>query len=149
METEAAVQPGFIEWAHRWIEYAAGVVDILAAVVIIVGMTVGTLGFLAKWQPRAPVPAFLRTYRDRVGNALLLALELLIASDVLETIVRGPGLQELAGLALLVVLRTFLSWSLELELEHRWPWQAPPPLEELHVAERVEAGLQAERSLGD
>lgn len=117
------------EGVYRMIELAAAGVDLLAAVVIIVGMIVGTLGFLAHWRPRDPVPEFLDGYRERVGKSLLLALELLVAADILETIVLGPNLQDVTVLAILVVVRTFLSWTLELEIDHRWPWQAPPAAE--------------------
>ena len=124
---------GFVAWAHHWIEMAAVGVDILAAIVIVIGMVVGTIGFLAHWRPRTQVPEFLEGYRKQVGRTLLLALELLVAADILETIVRGPTLNEITGLLLLVIVRTFLSWSLELEIDHRWPWQPEPrrPLQEL------------------
>lgn len=130
--------PQFVTTARHWIEVSAIGVDILAAIVIVIGMTVGTLGFLAHWRPRAPVPEFLEGYRKQVGRTLLLALELLVAADILETIVSGPTLQEIAGLLLLVIVRTFLSWSLELEIDHRWPWQPEPrkPLQELVEASR-------------
>lgn len=124
MEASEAARPA--EGIYRMIELAAAGVDLLAAVVIIVGMLVGTLGFLAHWRPRSAVPDYLEGYREKVGKALLLALELLVAADILETIVLGPNLQDVTVLAVLVVVRTFLSWTLELEIDHRWPWQAPP-----------------------
>ncbi|MFM9105556.1 MAG: DUF1622 domain-containing protein [Chloroflexota bacterium] len=141
MEGEAL--PGGVARVHEWIELAALGVDILAAVVIVIGMVVGTLGFLAHWRPRTQVPEFLEGYRKQVGRTLLLALELLVAADILETIVSGPTLQEVAGLLLLVIVRTFLSWSLELEIDHRWPWQ-PEPRRPLAEALRHPAGGAAE-----
>lgn len=141
MEGEQA--QGFVANARHFVEMAAIGIDLLAAFVIVLGMTVGTLGFLAHWRPRSPVPEFLEGYRRQVGRTLLLALELLVAADILETIVSGPTLQEIAGLLMLVIVRTFLSWSLELEIDHRWPWQPEPrdPLKELaELAERSETG---------
>lgn len=61
--------------------------------------------------------------RRRLGRALLLGLEFLVAADVIRSVAIAPTLNSVAVLALLVVVRTFLNWTLELELEGRWPWQ--------------------------
>jgi uncharacterized membrane protein len=63
-------------------------------------------------------------FRHRVGRALLLGLEILVAADIIRTVVLEPTLQNILLLGLLVLIRTFLSWSLVLEIEERWPWQA-------------------------
>ena len=62
-------------------------------------------------------------YKVRLGRGLLLWLEILIAADVIRTVVLEPTLSNASVLALLVVLRTFLSWSLLVEIGARWPWQ--------------------------
>lgn len=61
--------------------------------------------------------------KQSVGRGLLLGLDLLIAADVIRTVTLEPTLQNVAALGLLVVVRTFLSWSLMVELHGRWPWQ--------------------------
>ncbi len=58
-----------------------------------------------------------------VGRGLLLGLDLLIAADVIRTVTLEPTLENVAALGLLVVVRTFLAWSLMVELHGRWPWQ--------------------------
>ena len=63
-------------------------------------------------------------YRTRLGQGLLLGLEILVAADVVRTVALAPTLANVLILGLLVVIRTFLSWSLVVELEGRWPWQA-------------------------
>jgi uncharacterized membrane protein len=63
-----------------------------------------------------------------VGRGLLLGLDLLIAADVIRTVTLEPTLENVAALGLLVVVRTFLSWSLMVELHGRWPWQRPDPV---------------------
>ena len=63
-------------------------------------------------------------FRHRVGRALLLGLEILVAADIIRTVVLEPTLANVLVLGLLVLIRTFLSWSLVLEIEERWPWQA-------------------------
>ena len=62
-------------------------------------------------------------YRQNLGRAILLGLELLVAGDIIRTVAVAPTLQNLSVLALIVVIRTFLSFSLELEVTGRWPWQ--------------------------
>jgi uncharacterized membrane protein len=62
-------------------------------------------------------------FRVYIGKGLLLGLELLVAADILETVLVDPTLDSMKLLALLVVVRTFLSWSISVEIEGRWPWQ--------------------------
>jgi uncharacterized membrane protein len=65
-----------------------------------------------------------RSFRNRLGRAIILGLELLVAADILRTISAEPTLRQVVVLGLIVLIRTFLSFSLEIELEGRWPWQA-------------------------
>jgi uncharacterized membrane protein len=62
--------------------------------------------------------------RARLGRSLLVGLEILIAPDIVRTVTLQPTLRSIGSLALLVVVRTFLSWSIVLEVQGRWPWQA-------------------------
>ncbi|MCP9486589.1 MAG: DUF1622 domain-containing protein [Gaiellaceae bacterium MAG52_C11] len=64
-----------------------------------------------------------RRYRHDVGRAILLGLEILIAADIIRTVATFPELRSTVTLALIVLVRTFLSLALELEIEGRWPWQ--------------------------
>ena len=64
-----------------------------------------------------------RTYRQDLGRAILLGLEFLIAGDIIRTVGVAPTLENVFILALIVVIRTFLSMALQLEVEGRWPWQ--------------------------
>jgi len=70
--------------------------------------------------------ARLRHLKIRVGRSLLLGLEVLVAADIVKTIALELNFQSLALLAGLVLVRTFLSWSLVLEIEGQWPWQRKP-----------------------
>ena len=63
-----------------------------------------------------------RVVRATFGHSILLGLEILVAADLIRTIAVEPTLENLAVLAALVAIRTFLSWSLEVEIEGRWPW---------------------------
>ena len=65
-----------------------------------------------------------RRFRQQFGRAILLGLELLVAGDIIRTVAAQPTLTSVAILAIIVLIRTFLSFSLEVELTGRWPWQA-------------------------
>ena len=69
-------------------------------------------------------------YKHGLGKALLLALELLVAADVVQTVVLEFTLANVTALGVLVLVRTFLSWSLVVEIEGRWPWQAQRKVEQ-------------------
>jgi uncharacterized membrane protein len=68
-----------------------------------------------------------RLFRQQLGRSVLLGLELLVAADIIRTVAVTPTLTGVAVLAGIVVIRTFLSFSLELEISGRWPWQKQPP----------------------
>ena len=55
---------------------------------------------------------------------MLLGLEILVAADIVRTVALEATLESVAILGLLVLIRTFLSWSIDVEIESRWPWQA-------------------------
>jgi len=64
-----------------------------------------------------------RRFRQQLGQTILLGLELLVAGDIVRTIAASPSLTSVAILAAIVLIRTFLSFSLEVEITGRWPWQ--------------------------
>ena len=64
-----------------------------------------------------------RRFRQQLSRAILLGLELLVAGDIVRTVAASPSLTSVAILAAIVLIRTFLSFSLEVETTGRWPWQ--------------------------
>ncbi len=64
-----------------------------------------------------------RRYRQQLGRTILLGLELLVAADIVRTVAVTPTLTSVGVLGAIVLIRTFLSFSLELEITGRWPWQ--------------------------
>jgi uncharacterized membrane protein len=64
-----------------------------------------------------------RRFRQRLGQVILLGLELLVAGDIVRTVATQPDLRSVAILGGIVLIRTFLSFSLEVEISGRWPWQ--------------------------
>jgi uncharacterized membrane protein len=107
------------------IEWAALAIEIMGAVVIVAGVlrvaiTRGTIRYLFQLDK----PGAFESYKHQMGRSLLLGLEFLVAGDVVRTVALDPTLTNVAVLGLLVLVRTFLSWSLAVEIEGRWPWQA-------------------------
>ena len=66
------------------------------------------------------------SYKLALGRSLSLGLEFLVAADVISTVTTAPTFTNIGVLAAVIVTRTFLSWSLAVEMEGRWPWQPAP-----------------------
>jgi uncharacterized membrane protein len=66
-------------------------------------------------------------FRQQLGQTILLGLEFLVAGDIVRTVAASPNLTSVAILAAIVLIRTFLSFSLEVEITGRWPWQKGEP----------------------
>ncbi len=107
------------EWASLVIEVLGA--GIIVAGVIKVAITRGTIRYLFRLGQAGAY----ENYKHQLGKTLLLGLEFLVAADVVRTVALEPTLTNVAVLGLLVLIRTFLSWSLTVEIEGRWPWQAP------------------------
>lgn len=102
------------------IETTGKVVDGVGVAVIVLGVVVATW---ITWRERDVVGSDrYRSYRRRVGRAILLGLELLVAADIIRTVAVTPTFTSAGVLAIIVLIRTFLSVSLEVELDGRWPW---------------------------
>ncbi len=92
---------------------------------IVAGAAVAMVLFLYQMRRGGPVDAAYERYRRGLGRAILLGLEFLVAGDIIRTVAIEPTFRSLGILAVIVAIRTFLSTELELEIEHRWPWQRP------------------------
>lgn len=106
-----------------WIHEAAVVVEIMAVAIIAIGILVALGRFLQhSVVQRAPGDHY-HTLKVTLAKTLLLGLEILVAADIIVTVALEATLESVLILGLLVVIRTFLSWSLVVEIEGRWPWQ--------------------------
>jgi uncharacterized membrane protein len=106
----------------EWIEAAGRIVDALGVAVIAGGVALVSIIAIRRLLQREPDVYV--TYRQQLGRAILLGLELLVAADIIRTVAVAPTLESVLVLGLIVLVRTFLSFSLEVELTGRWPWQA-------------------------
>lgn len=111
--------------ARPWIEGASVTIEGLAAAIIVIAIAYASVIYLAHLLHISPLPGdqAYRQFRVRLGKALQLGLEILVAADIVRTIALDPTLGNVAVLGILVLIRTFLSWSLFVELEGRWPWK--------------------------
>jgi len=108
----------------RFITVVGELVDFAGVVIIIIGIGIATVRFLRVIMSAAGArTTAYRDYRRGLGQGLLLGLELLVAADIIRTVAVTPTLESVAVLAVIVLIRTFLSWSLEVEVEGRFPWQ--------------------------
>ena len=103
-----------------WIEWSSHAIQALAVVIILVSIVFGTVRCLRQLFSR--VTDSYRAYKQLLGRSLLLALELLVAADVIRTVLLDLTAKGMEILGALVLIRTFLSWSLVVELEGHWPW---------------------------
>ena len=105
-----------IHLVTRWVEVAGIAVILIGALV--------SAGLYARQLARGGAGEAYRQLRSNLGRSILLGLELLVAADIINTVAIEPTLDSLLVLAGIVLIRTFLSFALEVEIEGRWPWQA-------------------------
>lgn len=107
-----------------WVGIGTNALEAIAVILIVGYILIATLGWLlrALLQRQFTLEHY-KTFRATLGRAMLLGLEILVAADVVRTVALEPTLRNFEALGLLVLVRTFLSWSIVLEIEGRWPWQ--------------------------
>ena len=115
------------EGAVGWIEVASIFIEGVAVIIILFALIFATFRYiLFTIQKKLSTRERFQQYKHGLARALLLSLEILVAADVIRTVALEPSLASILGLGLLVVIRTFLSWSLVVEMEGHWPWQHKP-----------------------
>jgi uncharacterized membrane protein len=102
-----------------WIAVVGVAIDIAGVAIIVAGIGWASWRFLLWRMEDHPYEC----YKSRIDRSLLLGLEMLVAADIVKTIVIDATLAGLGVLAGLVAVRTFLSWTLVLEIDGRWPWR--------------------------
>lgn len=110
------------DWFFSALKLTTRAIEVGGIAIIVLGILGASIAVL--WQilhGRSGSAAF-NLYRSNVGRAILLGLEFLVAADIINTVAIEPTLQSLLILGGIVLIRTFLSFSLEVEIEGRWPW---------------------------
>jgi uncharacterized membrane protein len=106
------------------VELLARVFDLVGLAALLIGAVAALVVYLGRVipHPREQSLAY-RNLRQGLGRAILIGLELFIAADIIRTVTIEPSFQSIGVLGLIVLVRTFLSWSLEVEINGEWPWR--------------------------
>ncbi|WP_438952003.1 DUF1622 domain-containing protein [Porticoccus sp.] len=104
------------------VSLAGFAIEAAGVLVVMVGSVLSTTAFLRCYRHQPEGVAY-RVYRRQLGRSIILGLEFLIAGDIIRTVIVETSLENVAVLGLIILIRTFLSLTLHLEIEGRWPWQ--------------------------
>jgi uncharacterized membrane protein len=107
------------------IERASRLMEGIGVAVIVIGAIVAIVRYFIQYRQRVAVDVIYKTIRVGIARPILLGLEFLVAADIIRTVAIEPTLENVGVLAAIVGIRTVLSFSLQLEIEGRWPWQPP------------------------
>jgi uncharacterized membrane protein len=106
---------------REFVEVAGTAAEIAGVTLIVGGLVIASARYAI--SPKGEGVSRYQRYRQDLGRAILLGLEVLVAADIVRTVAFTPTMDSVLVLAMIVAIRTFLSWSLALELEGKWPWQ--------------------------
>lgn len=107
-----------------WIEWASLIIEVVAVVIIVVAIVNALAHYVIRATFRPEEGNHYQQLKVKLGKALLLGLEILVAADIVRTVALEATVESVIVLGLLVLIRTFLSWALVVEIEGRWPWQS-------------------------
>jgi uncharacterized membrane protein len=105
------------------VRFVGQVVDGVGVAIVLVGAIVALVPYVTLLVLRRATNHDYREVRKRLGRSILLGLEFLVAADIIRTVAISPTLGSVAALGVIVLIRTFLSVALQVEIEGRWPWQ--------------------------
>jgi uncharacterized membrane protein len=111
------------EQVHALVDQLAKVLELVGVAVILGSIILATIAFLRDSSRTKDWRSAYPSYRSDIGRGILLGLELLVGADIISTITAPLTFDSVGLLAAIVGIRTFLSFSLETEIEGCWPWQ--------------------------
>lgn len=111
------------ETIHPYVEEIAQLIELAGVAIIVGGLVLATLTFLRRGSTSGDWRGAYTRYRSNLGRGILLGLELLVGADIISTITSPLTWESVTLLGGIVLIRTFLSFSLETEIEGCWPWQ--------------------------
>lgn len=107
----------------RVVAVIAAALEFTGVAVLVAGALIASAAFVVRLTRRSPFADTYTAYRADLGRAILLGLEFLVAADIVGTVAIEQTFRSLGVLGLMVLIRTFLSFTLEAEINGRWPWQ--------------------------
>jgi uncharacterized membrane protein len=111
------------EQAHAFVDQLAKALELIGVAIILGGIILATVAFLRDSSRTSDWRSAYPRYRSDIGRGILLGLELLVGADIISTITAPLTFESVGLLAAIVAIRTFLSFSLETEIDGCWPWQ--------------------------
>lgn len=113
-----------VEGVHLALTVLAKLLEIVGAVVLVLGFIIGTARWFRELLSEKKADAG-EIYRRSLGRVILIGLELLVAATIIKTIALEPTVEGAGMLVFMVAIRTTLGWATFLEMNGRWPWQTP------------------------
>jgi len=104
-------------------------IEAVGVVFIFIGALTATSHAVGHWRRESSESRY-RNFRTTLGRSIILGLEFLIAGDIIRTVIVADTLENIVTLAVIILIRTFLSLTLFLEVEGRWPWQPANGIEQ-------------------
>lgn len=104
-----------------YIDYIAWGIEAAGVLIIVIGTLLALIKFIFAVQHDKG--RSYRLLRQELGKGILLGLEILVAADIIATVVTEPTMDRVLALGVIVLIRTFLSLSIEMEIEGKFPWQ--------------------------
>jgi uncharacterized membrane protein len=108
---------------HTFLHHAGLMMEVMGVSVMVIGAVAATVFFVAGWARSRSFSEAFPAYRMNIARGILLGLEFLVAADIIGTVLIAPTLENVGVLAIIVLIRTFLSYSLEIEIHGRLPWK--------------------------
>lgn len=108
---------------HSVVPTIVSAIELTGVAIIALGTLITLVQFALAIARRLKVEDAIGTLRSNLGRAILVGLELLVAADIIHTVLVELTLESVAALAGIVIIRTLLSFSLEAEIDGQWPWQ--------------------------
>lgn len=110
-----------METLHAYTSYSAVIIEIIGVITIMIATFLGLYRYF--YRTRKGRENAYHLLRVELGKGILLGLEILVAGDIISTVVTDATMDRVLALGVIVLIRTFLSWSIELEIEGHFPWQ--------------------------
>lgn len=110
------------EIEYEVIKVVVYILELIGVSVISIGILIALIWLIYRLISRKLNKTF-DLFKSLITKSLFIGLEILVAADIIRTVTIDPTFESLIGLGILILIRTFISWTLILEMEGRWPWQ--------------------------